>query len=152
MRSTPTVEGLVADRAVEGADAHCAAELQNSLDALVEARLADEVRRLALALAESGRRFQAIRKGAAGAELGKLVAVTLELIALQISNLFFQLGNSPGSLDEYCEKLGELGLGIDDVFRELTLDGRKFLCVALIDQPANDLPGSVEGGDNCRPL
>lgn len=100
----------------------------------VEAALTQEVWRLVAALLESASSFQAIGERSPSGDLGKLVAQSFQLIALQYAQTFLQLGGHHGFLGEHAEQLGDMGLSFEEAFREICLDGRKFLAIACIDK------------------
>lgn len=119
--------------------------LQDALHSGVEARLAEEVRRLVLTLSEFGSRAKAIGESAPpGSDLGKFVAVMLSLAGFQLAKSF---SDDARLLDVCCERadyLEKLQLSLSDLFREIDLDGRRFLAVAFTEQRVNELLGTRE--------
>ena len=120
----------------------------------VEARLTDEMRRFGVFFADAADRLRAISEDA-GDNLDKLVVASQRLFLLQLSDSILQSMRKCSSLAEYVDHLGELELGLGDAFREVVLDGRKFLCVALTDERAREFfcahqrreqSGNVHGG------
>lgn len=107
---------------------------ENSLLARIEARLTEEVKRLADALGRFSRNTQCISHELPDtSHFGKSVTLLLSLGSLQIANALLKNGDKPLLLDDGVEYLRELGLGLNDFIREVELDGRKFLAIALID-------------------
>lgn len=101
----------------------------------VEARLAEEILVLTTAL----QKFGVFSKGVSeelpdSAEFGKLVTGLLSLLCFQFSDSLLKDMDSPILLSDGSEHLLKLGLSLNDAFREINLEGRKFLAVALIDQ------------------
>lgn len=113
-------------------------DLQNKLLARLEARLTGEVIGLINALSQFGNRAELIRAELPGnAEFCKSVTGLLALVGFQFANALGQGLNKPIFFDDGALYLRQLGLGLDDLIREVDLDGRRFLCVALIDQSAS---------------
>ena len=115
----------------------------------IETRLTDEMRRLGVFFAESAVRLRAISEDARD-DLDKLIAASQRLLLLELSNAILQSMRECSSLAEYVDHLGELELGVRDAFREVVLDGRKFVCIALTDERAREFfrgnKGSEQGG------
>lgn len=112
----------------------------------IEARLADEVRRFGAFFAESADRLGAIGKDARD-DFDKLIVASQRLFFLQFSDSILQSMRECSSLSEYVDNLGKLELSLRDAFREVVLDGRKFLCVALTDERAREFFGAHQGGE-----
>lgn len=124
--------------------------LQNNAMATdIEARLTGEMRRFGTLCRDVSDRFKAISESA-GDDLGKLVAASQRLFLLELSNAILKSMRECSSLAEYVDHLGELELGFRDAFREVVLDGRKFMCIALTDECAREFfrgnQGSEQGG------
>lgn len=114
----------------------------------VETRLTEEVRRLISALREFGGLAQTISKELPlSSKYSQLVAITLGLVSLQFSNALSKGLDKPIFLDDGAVYLKELGLGIDDLFREVDLEGRRFLAIALIDESASQILNATQKGD-----
>lgn len=124
--------------------------LQDGFDAAdVHARLAGEMRNLSLHLVGFARRLQAIREGIpVSRQFAKLVPVPFELLALQLAHTFLQAGDSRVLFDDGRQYLAELGLGLEDAMREVTLDGREFVCVPKLDQAARDRLRRIEAASD----
>ncbi|EJF5828971.1 hypothetical protein M8W91_002793 [Salmonella enterica] len=102
-----------------------------------EARLAEEVKSLAEALEYFSRSTQRISNELPdNSHFGKSVTLLLSLGSLQLANALLKNGDKPLLRDDGVEHLRELGLGLDDFIREIELDGRKFLAIALVDSAA----------------
>ena len=118
---------------------------QNALLAGIEARLTKEVMGLVGALAEFGSRAQAIGKEVPDdAQFCQLVPSFLALCSFQLA---YALGKSADRrifADDGTEYLRELSLGVKDFFREINLDGRRFLAVALVEQGTGQRLGGIE--------
>lgn len=124
------------------------ADLKNALLAGVEARLTQKVRGLVSALDQFGRRTQLIGKDFPDcAKFCKLVAGSLTLLGFQFAYAFDKGLDTPIFFDDGAKYLADLGLGLDEFVREIDLDGRRFLAVALIDQQFAKLDGAADAGD-----
>jgi hypothetical protein len=101
----------------------------------IEARLTGEVVWLVDALRQFSSRTQLIREEIPlGANPAKAVASTLSLVALQLGNAL-SLGLDKLTLSDGGDQyLREIGLRLDDVFHEFTLNGRKFYIIADINE------------------
>lgn len=111
----------------------------------IEARLADEVRGLVAALHQFGCRSELIGKEIPdSAKFCKSVTVLLTLLSFQLAYSFSKDLDTPIFFDDGAEYLRKLNLSLSDFVRELTLDGRRFLAVALIDQQLGQLGGSAD--------
>ncbi|WP_291585822.1 hypothetical protein [Comamonas sp. UBA7528] len=125
-----------------------AVEAQNDLLASIEARLTEEMRGLALSLAEFGCRTKAIREEIPdSAQFCKLVAGCLPLFALQLSDAILRAPQGFTFEDDGALYLKQLGLELKDFVRELDLEGRKFLAVAFLDKSGRDVLDSPANGN-----
>lgn len=132
----------------EVAGCECSSEVQNALLASVEARLAEEMRGLALTLAEFGHRTKAIREELPdSAHFCKLVAGFLPLIAFQLADAILRAPQGFTFEDDGALYLKQLGLELQDFVRELDLEGRKFLAVAFLDKSGCDVLDRTPNGD-----
>lgn len=135
----------VSDNVTNGAGSNVLPNLQNTLLLSdIEARLTDEVRGLILSLTQFGGMAQSIGKEIPdNAQFCKLVTSTLQLFALQVAVALGQGLNKPVFFDDGAHYLADLGLSLNDFIREIDLDGRKFMAIALIDKKNSDfLDGS----------
>ena len=112
----------------------------------IETRLTDEMRRFGAFFAESAVRLRAIGEDARD-DLDKLIAASQRLFLLELSNAILKSMRECSSLAEYVDHLGELELGVRDAFREVVLEGRKFVCVALTDERAREFFRGHKGGE-----
>lgn len=137
--------------ATAGADAESALNAQDALLlADIEARLTDEVRGLVSALHQFGSRAQLIGKEIPeGAQFCKSVTALLTLLGFQLAYSFGKGLDEPIFFDDGAEYLRKLNLSLGDFVRELTLDGRRFLAVALVDEKLGQVCGAGDGGDEC---
>jgi len=118
------------------------------LVASVEARLAEEMRGLILALTQFSRRAQLISEDLPqSAQFCKLVSGSFVLMALQLAIAIGKSLDKPIFLDDGREYLRNLGLGLNEFFREIDLDGRRFLAIALIEQSAGEVSGRAKAGE-----
>lgn len=125
-----------------------AVEAQNDLLAGIEARLAEEMRGLALSLSEFGCRTKAIREEIPdSAQFCKLVAGCLPLFALQLSDAILRAPKGFTFEDDGALYLKQLGLELKDFVREIDLEGRKFLAVAFLDKSGSDVLDRPSNGD-----
>lgn len=121
---------------------------QDALLAGIEARLAEEVRGLVAALDQFGRRTQLIGKELPeGAHFCKAVTGLLGLLGFQFAYALGKGLDRPIFVDDGAEYLRELSLSLNDLIREVDLDGRRFLAVALIEQSASEILGVGQGAD-----
>jgi hypothetical protein len=103
----------------------------------VNARLANEVRVLVLVLGQFGRATKAIGEDLGpDAEFGKLIALFLSLFGFQLANAFGKDLDSSIFVDDGRQYLADLSLSLEQAFREVDLDGRRFLAIALGEQRA----------------
>lgn len=133
------------------ADAPKALHAQDALLlADIEARLTDEMRGLVAALHQFGCRAELIRQEIPeGANFCKSVTAFLTLLSFQLAYSFGKDLDVPIFFDDGAEYLRKLNLSLGEFVRELTLDGRRFLAVALIDQQLGQLGGTADRGDKC---
>lgn len=125
-----------------------AQDAQNALLANIEARLAKEVLRLISPLGEFASRAQLIGKEIPeSAQFCKLITGFLALSSLHIAYAIRQMADTPIFLDDGREYLAKLGLELHELVREVDLDGRRFLAVALIDEKAGEF-GDTFGESN----
>ena len=124
-------KGELADRAAKLRDSVQVAGDEHGFDPIVEARLTEEVLRLARSLAEFAGRFKAVREAASGSQLGELIPLFFELCCAQIAYGLLKDGDPRGLLAEFAEKLACDGLDIQQAFRVVELEGREFLCVSF---------------------
>ena len=112
--------------------------LKNSLPPGVEARLADEVGGLIAALTEFGSRTKLISEGFPdGSDPRQAIPLFLSLCSFQIAVALGEAMNCGVFVDDSREYLRKLDLSCGDLFRQLDLDGRRFLAVALVHESAN---------------
>ena len=113
----------------------------------IEARLTHEVLGLMGAVREFAGRTQAIRKEIPdGADLYQFVAFFLACSSLNLANavgLSLVNGIFRNGGREYLE---ELGLQVNELFREVSLDGQRFLAVALTNEGRSDVLQCVDAG------
>lgn len=123
--------------------------LEDGFDAVaIHAELTDELRRLVGILGEFGARFEAIRdRISSERELSQLVSIALVLTRLQLQDALLQGVDEGILLDDGAEYLRQLGLCLEDAFREVRLDGRDFVCIAKIDKRADGLGRPVDAAD-----
>lgn len=131
-----------------GAGAVGAPEHQDALVlANIEARLTQEVLGLMGAVREFAGRTQAIREEIPnGADLCQFVAFFLACSSLNLANgvgLSLVKGIFRNGGREY---LDELGLQVNELFREVDLDGQRFLAVALTNEGRSDVLKYVKAG------
>ena len=116
----------------------------------IEARLTNEVRGLIAALREFGSRAQLVCKEIPdNAHFTKLVSSSFILMSLQLAYALHKGLDKPIFFDDGVEYLRELKLCLSDFVREIDLDGRRFLAIALIDQQSSELGCAGDGGDKC---
>lgn len=116
----------------------------------IEARLADEMRRLVAALHQFGSRAELIGKEIPeNAKFCKSVTQLLTLLSFQLAYSFGKDLDAPIFFDDGAEYLRKLNLSLSDFVRELDLDGRRFLAVALIDKQLGQLSSTADRGDEC---
>lgn len=127
------------------ADGGVGVESQDALLASIEARLTEEVCRLIAALRQFSSRAQLVGKEIPDrTHFGKSVTSLLALIALQYADSLGKSLDRPILFDDGAEYLRKFGLRLEDSIREVTLDGRRFLAVALVDELANEAGSAGE--------
>lgn len=141
-RLLPVADGANADGADEPQDGLLLAD--------IEARLTDEVRRLISSLDQFARRAQLIGVEIPdSAHFCKSVTSLLALLGFQLAYSFGKGLDVPVFFDDGAEYLRKLNLSLGDFVRELTLDGRRFLAVALVDEQLDQLRCSADRSDKC---
>jgi hypothetical protein len=124
------------------------ADEQHALLAVLEARLTNEVLRLVGALRQFGDRAQLIGEELPGsAQFSKAVTSLLTLLSLQMAIALGKGLDTPIFVDDGRQYLADLGLSLNDFVREVDLDGRRFLAVALIDKAPDEILAGVEAGE-----
>lgn len=114
----------------------------------IEARLTDEVLRLVGALREFGCGAQLISESTpVGADFTKLVTQTVSLMGFQLANALLKSVELPVLRDDGVLYLKNLGINLHELFREIELDGRRFMAVALIDEKLGQLGNSAGAGE-----
>lgn len=135
-------------RLAEVAGGDLSPEVQNALLSCIEARLAEEMRGLALTLAEFGRRTKAIREELPdSAHFCKLVAGFFPLVAFQLADAILRSPKGFTFEDDGALYLKELGLEVKDFVREFDFEGRKFLAVAFLDKSGRNVLDRTPNGD-----
>lgn len=112
---------------------------ENAVISAIETRLTQEI----LNLTGSLERFGSISKDISeelpdSAQFGKLVTRLLSLLCFQFSNSLLKDMDKPLLLSDGGEYIQKLGLSLDEAFREIELEGRQFLAVALINESLAD--------------
>lgn len=144
----PSGLGLSAELADGALPVTVAVADQDGFLASVEARLANEVDDLVSALVKFSRSAQAISEELPlSAHFGKNVTLFLSLASCHVANALLQGRDKPLLLDDGALQLREMGLSLKEFLRELDLDGRRFLAVALVDQQAHHLRQRGEGSE-----
>ena len=120
---------------------------EHDLLAAIEARLAGEVADLINALNQFGCRAQAIGEELPlSSQFGKLVTQLLSSMSLQLAQALLKDADVPVLFDDGALYLKKLGLGLNDFLREVDLEGRRFLAVALIDKQPHQVPRGLQSG------
>ncbi|GAB2471900.1 hypothetical protein GCM10027082_24270 [Comamonas humi] len=141
-------EGLVLNPAEVTAEVPVPVVDENALLAILEARLADEMRGLGLSLREFALRTKAIREEIPkSAKFCKLVAGFFPLAAFQLADALLSETQGFTFKDDGALYLKQLGLEIEDFVRELDLEGRKFLAVAFVDKSGRNVLDGTANGD-----
>lgn len=100
----------------------------------LETRLAKEVFNLTIALTKFSSGVEAIGKELPdSSHFGKLVTLFFSMSSLQVAHALLQRPDLPLLVDDGFQQLQELGLSLNEFIREVDLDGRRFLAVALIN-------------------
>ncbi|KHS86532.1 hypothetical protein RC84_01120 [Pectobacterium carotovorum subsp. carotovorum] len=114
----------------------------------IEARLAQEMRDLADALTRFSIGTQRINEELPlTAEFGQLITCFFSMASLQLANALLKDGDKPLLLDDGAIQLQKLGLNLHEFIREIDLEGRKFLAVALIDKGTSNLLDGIKRSD-----
>jgi hypothetical protein len=115
----------------------------------IEARLTEEVNRLVDALRQSGYRFQAVRKDVpAGREFLKLVAGSLALVSLEISNALALARNDSILLDDGRGYMAQLGLSIEQLVHEFEFGGLRYVGFACTKGSSSDFLDGGQAGSS----
>ncbi|WP_431222222.1 hypothetical protein ACQ86O_17865 [Serratia sp. L9] len=121
---------------------------QDNLLASIETRLAEEMRDLVSALLRFGIGTQRINEELPEtAQFGKLITRFFSITSLQLAYAFLKDRDKPLLLDDGAQQLQDLGLSLNDFIREIDLEGRQFLAIALIDKRFSDLTNGSNGTD-----
>ena len=114
----------------------------------IEARLTKEVRGLVASLVQFGGRAQLISEEVpADAQFSKLVTGFLALLGFQLAYSLGKDLDKPIFFDDGAQYLRDLGLSLNDFVREVELDGRRFMAVALIEQGLPKAEGAADAGE-----
>ncbi len=129
--------------AVDGFGVEC-----QPLSPEIEARMASEVRGLVAALVQFAGRTKLIHEEIpAEARFGKAIAFFLSCCGFQFANTL-GLSLVRGIFrDGGREYISQLDLDVKDLFREVSLDGRRFLAVALTDEGERKVFDGASTGD-----
>lgn len=123
-------------------------DVQNALLASIETRLTEEVRRLVVALDQFSGRAQLIGKELPeSAQFGKAVTGFLALLSFQFAYALRKDLDKPILFDDGAEYLRGLGLTLEQAFREVSLDGRRYSAVACVDNGLDDIDKRAGRGD-----
>ncbi len=99
------------------------------------------------ALNQFGLRAQLIGKDAPDrADFCQAVASLLSLSSLQFAYALAKSMERGIFVDGGRQYLAELHLGVQDLFREVSLEGRRFLAVALVDERSGNRSHGPQGG------
>lgn len=121
---------------------------QDDLLPRIEARLAEEMSDLASALRKFGLGAQRINEELpVSSEFGKLITSFFSASSFQLADTLLQGKDRPLLLDDGAMQLHELGLSLNDFIREITLEGRQFLAVALVNKRLTNGPDGGKAGD-----
>ena len=131
-----------------GADSKVISDEENADLAVIEAKLADEMIGLGNFLKAFALRTKAIREEIPdSAQFCKLVAGFFHLMAFQLAEAFLCPKHRFTFQDDGALYLQQLGLKVNDFAREINLEGRKFLAVALLDHGAADVRNGFSNRD-----
>ena len=120
---------------------------KDSLLASIETRLTEEVLDLCTALLKFGNGARAIGEELPlSAHFGKHITAFLGSLSLQLAYALLKDRDKPLLLDDGAQKLAELGLHLHQFVREVDLDGRRFLAVALLDEQAAQVREGARAG------
>ena len=120
---------------------------EHDLLASIETQLTKEVTDLTSSLVSFSSRVELIRNEMpASAHFSQAVAQLLSLFSLQVANALLKDSDTPLLVDDGAVYLEKLGLSLDELFREVDLDGRRFLAVALVDQRTGKVTDSSKAG------
>lgn len=139
----------VAKRAVGSVGTH----MEDAFLAGIETWLADEVFRLVSALREFSGRTQLIcQELPERAHFSESVTGFLSLIGLQLADALAKGLDRAVLFDDGAQYLGELGLSLQDLFREFDLDSSRFLAIALINESARHGASDRKDANKCADL
>ncbi|MFN3987605.1 MAG: hypothetical protein ACK4KV_19110 [Rhodocyclaceae bacterium] len=124
---------------------------QDDLLAHLETRLAGEMRDFVGALLKLSRGAEAVRKELPlTSHFGQYITLFLSTLSLQIAHALLKDGDLPLLLDDGAQHLQKMGLRLDELFRELVVDGRRFLAVALPNQQPTQFYQRGDAGADAR--
>ncbi|MBX3654153.1 MAG: hypothetical protein KF686_08200 [Ramlibacter sp.] len=110
--------------------------VQHDLLVTLEARLTDEVVHLAEALRVFAVATQEIGEELPSeAQLGKHITLFFSAAGFHLAETLLKRRDVPLLVDDGAQQLREMGLSLDELIRELDLDGRRFLAVAFPIKP-----------------
>lgn len=134
----------LADRALPVASTVAA---EHDLLAALEARLAHEVTDLVSAISQFSRGLQSISKELpVGSDFGQNVTLFFSLVSSHVTNALIQGCDKRLLIDDGAQQLRDMGLSLGDFVRELDLDGRRFLAVALPDPKPSEFGSAGQAG------
>jgi hypothetical protein len=127
---------------------------QDALLASIETRLTQEMLRLVGPLREFARRSQLIREEIPNeAQFCKLISAALPILSLHFANALLESAQKNTFAGDGVLYLKDIGLGLNDLVREVDLEGRKFLAVALVERKSSDIfkegVASLKGCNSC---
>ena len=113
---------------------------QDAFLASIETRLTQEMLRLVSPLREFARRSQLIREEIPNsAQFCKLVSAALPLISLHFVNAILESSKKNTFAGDGALYLKDIGLSLNDFVREIDLDGRKFMAIAVVERKSSDI-------------
>lgn len=114
----------------------------------IHAELTCEVRRLQSNLIRFGRALQGISKNLGpGKDFSKLVTSTFGLFGFQLAYAVGQVMDPAVLLDDGRQYLAQTELSLQQLFREICLDGRDYVCIAKVAPVAHHRDEAVDAGD-----
>ena len=129
--------------------------LQDALLASIETRLTQEMLRLVSPLREFARRSQLVREEIPNsAQFCKLISAALPLVSLHFANAILEGSKKNTFTGDGVLYLNDIGLSLNDFVREVDIDGRKFMAIALVERKSSDIfeegVASLKSCQHCR--
>lgn len=120
-------------------------DAQNALLTSIEARLAKEMIGLVASITQFVGRSELICEEIPdSAQFCKLISGSIRLTCLQFAVALGKGLDKPIFFDDGRQYLADLNLSLNELFREVDLDGRRFMAIALVDKQISKLDRAAD--------